>query len=427
MNIIRDMCSEPQKVRLPEIVKYVILRVMRTIFLIDLLARICFIQIFLIQGNRKGTHFDITTLLFGDEKLAYYFSKLVYSGDPKIRFLGKTTYSNIPHIITDTKADIVLVRTHTVFSGFLSRKGFLILPMIRQTQDISGSWDAFLARLSRGRRRDIRAIEKLGYTYDITREPKRFSFFYYKMYLPYILKRHSGSAKPSSFLALKKCLRHGGLLFVKLDREYVSGLLYSIYNNGMQNICSGVYEGRDEYFAKGAVQAARYFLIRWSKQQGYKEIDHGLSDPFMKGGVFTYKRGWGTKAKLNKDIIRSTVYALRVCNFGNAVREFLADNPFIFVDSENLRGLIFLNSESPTEGKLKRLYRLHYTPGLSDLIIISYSPNNTSRSVFKVASGDRVLRKYSLIEGIPDSLDFLTKLAPNMCVNIYLIDANASL
>ena len=427
MNIIRDMCSAPEKVKLPEIVKCAILRVMRVRFVSDFLAKMCSIQVFLIRGNKKGTHSNLVTLFFGDEKLVYYFSKLVYSRYPTIRTLGEITYSNISSRIAGTKADIVLVHTHTIFSGFLSRKGFLILPIIRQTQDVSGSWDAFYARMSRGRRRDIRAIEKLGYTYETSREPKGLSFFYHKMYLPYILKRHRESAKPSTFDGLRKCLRNGGLLFVKLDGKYVSGLFYYMYKNQMHNICSGAYEGRDEYYAKGAVQAARYFLIHWSRQQGYKEIDHGHSDPFMKDGIFTYKKGWGMKVKLNDDIIRSPVYALKPCNFGNAVREFLADNPFIFTDFKSLRGLVFLNSRSPTEGKLKNLYRLYYTPGLSDLVVISYSTNNASGSVFKVTPEGRVLEKYSLIEAVPGSLDFLTKLAPNMSFNIYLIDVRASL
>jgi len=427
MKIIRDICSNPEKAKLPDMAKRAILPVMRARFLTDLLANVCSTQIFLIRGDRKGTHSNFVTLFFGKEELAHYFSKLLYSGNPKIQFLGETSCSNISSVIAHTKADIVLVHVHMIFSGFFSRKGFLILPIVRQNMNISGSWDAFYARLSRGRRRDIHAIKKIGYVYEVTREPEKFRFFYYKMYLPYILKRHGKSAKPSIFYELKKGFRNGGLLFVKQDGEYLSGLLYAIYDNEVHNVCSGTYEGREDYYANGAVQAARYFLTQWSKQQGYKVIDHGLSNPFMKDGVFTYKKEWGMKVKLNKDIIRSSVYALKLCNFGNEVREFLADNPFIFTDLKSLRGLVFLNSEILTEGKLKNLYRLYSTQGLSDLVVISCLTNDASGMVLKVTSEGRVLEKYSLRKGIPHSLDFLTKFAPNMSFNIYLIDVCASL
>jgi len=423
VKFINTICSNPEKVMLPDILKIVVLHVMRARFLSGLLTRICFSQVFVIRGKKKATNSELVTLLFGDEKMAYYLSKLLYSRDPTIQALGEKPISKISSIIADARADIVLVHAHTIFSGFLSRKGFLILPIVRQTLDISGSWDAFYRRLSRGRRRDILKIKRLGYTFETTNEPKRLSFFYYKMYLPHILKRHRESAKPSAFYELKKCFRNGGLLFVKLKGKFVSGLLYGVYKNYVSNICSGIYEGKDEYYAKSGVQAARYFLIHWSRQQGHKEIDHALSNPFMNDGVFTYKREWGTKVRLNKDMIRSSVYALRLCNSGNSVMEFLTDNPFIFTDFKSLRGLVFLNSERLTEGKLGNLYRLFYTPGLSDLVVVSFLTNNASGSVFKVSPEGRILEKHSLAKGVSHSLNFLTKLAPNISCNIYLMDA----
>jgi hypothetical protein len=245
------------------------------------------------------------------------------------------------------------------------------------------------------------------------------------MYLPHILKRHKESATPSTYYELKKCFRNGGLIIVKQNGMYVSGLLYSKYKDKMQNICSGIYEGKDEYYAKDAVQAARYFLIQWTRQQGCKEIDHGLSNPFMKDGVFTYKRGWGMKAKLNDDTLRSSIFALKLCNFENVVREFLANNPFIFTDSNRLRGLVFLNSENPTEETLKRLHHLYYTRGLSDLVVISYLANNFLGSAFKVTPEGHILEKHPLSEDVPPYLEFVTKLATNMSLSAYLINAKS--
>lgn len=62
-------------------------------------------------------------------KIAEYFSKLVYSDEPTLQALGRTTYHRIPSVIKNAKPDIALVDANNIFSGLLSKE-FLILPNI---------------------------------------------------------------------------------------------------------------------------------------------------------------------------------------------------------------------------------------------------------------------------------------------------------
>ena len=423
MTFVNNLVSNPENLKLPDRIKRVLLLVMKNRFVSTLLAKVCPVQTFLIQDKRNGGDSGINILFFGHIELAHYFSKLFFSRKSKILPLGKTPYSNMSTRLSETTADIAIVSVHGAFSGFLSQEGFLISPLIRSTIDLSNSLNVFYTRLSEGRRRDIHVIEKLGYTYEITREPGKFNLFYKKMYLPYTLKRHQESSSPTSFSEMKKYLLNGGLLLVKLNDEYVSGLLYQIYDN--QRVlakCTGAYERRDGCYAKKAIPAALYFLILWSKQQGYDEIDlRYCVSSFMKDGVLFYKREWGVDVRPSSDIIYSRVHGLKLGNFGSSVRQFLIDNPVIFENSLSLKGLVFLNNEKPTEGRMKNLHRLYYTPGLSDLVVISCLGDDPTGSSLKIVSEGKLIKEHPVDEGTLSFLRFFTEVAPNESFDIYLI------
>jgi hypothetical protein len=193
------------------------------------------------------------------------------------------------------------------------------------------------------------------------------------MYLPYISKRHGKSAKLSNFFALYQVFRKGGVLLVKLDGEYVSGILYDIHGDKVNARVLGIYEGKDQYLKEGAGEATLYFLIKWSKRQGYKEINYGLCEPFMNDGLFTYKKSWGMKVKPHKGI---SIRGLRVRNFSTSVMEFLAENPLVFIEPEGLSGLIFQNVGGTTEKTFPKPHH-YYTLGLSRIVTVAYATKDS--------------------------------------------------
>ena len=390
------------------LVKRIVWRVIQTRFFNEVRPRICHTRVFQIEGKTKRSNYDLSTLVFAKKEIAHYFSKLSYSEEPEIKYLGKTTIHDIPFIITSTKPDIVFVDAGTIFSEFLLSKEFFVLPYIDFTLDIFDPWDSIYARMDRDKRRRIRKIEKLGYTYEITRDFEKFRLFYYEMYLPHISKRYGKSAQIVSFAEFEKLFRSGGLLLVKLNGKYVSGAIHVIRGKTIYIPILAVREV-DEYLAKGASHAPLYFLILWAKQHGFEKIDYGSCNPFLKDGLFLYKKAWGMKIRpVNGQDAK--VFAIKFCNFRKATREFLVDNPFIFTDSENLKGLVISDSNA------EDLYRTYHVPGLSDLFVLC-STSNTPNSLHRLSLECDSVQ-------ISPPLSFLTKRASKRGFDAYCLDFN---
>jgi hypothetical protein len=332
--------------------------------------KICHTSIFQIKGKTKSLNHDLSTLVFAKEEIVHYFSTLSYSDEPDIKYLGKVTFHSIQSIIENAKPDIVLVDANKIFTDFLLSNGFFILPHIDFVLDISDSWDLIYGKMDRDKRRVIRKIQKLDYTYEVTANFKKFKFFYYNMYLPHITKRYGKSANIVSFVEFERLFRKGGLLLAKLNGEYVSGAIFVIHGKTVYIPILSVKEV-DKYLAKGASHAALYFLILWAKQHGYKWVDYGSCSPFLKDGLFLYKKSWGMQIRPIEGL-DAKIFAIKFCNFKKAVREFILKNPFIFIDSSKLKGLVMLNS-TPED-----LHRIYIVSGLSGLIVLCPPNKNYS-------------------------------------------------
>lgn len=369
---IVQICRRMQYM-MPLAIQSFISRMMHIGFLIALRPKISSTDILLITGEKRSSDLKLTTLIVGSVEFAHYFANLVYSENHKIQTLMRIAYCNIPSIIDQMKVDIIVVEADAMLSKFFSREGFLILPQIDFTVDISRSQEKIFATMSRLRRRTLNAIEKLGYSYETTRDPRKLKIFYHKMYLPYISKRHGKSAKLSNFFALYQVFRRGGVLLAKLDGKYVSGILYDIHGDKVNARLLGICEGKDQYLKEGAGEAALHFLIKLAKRQGYQEINYGQCEPFMNDGLFTYKKSWGMKVKPNKEI---PIRGLRVRNFSTSVREFLAENPLVFIEPKGLSGLIFQNIRGTTDKTFPKPHH-YYTLGLSRIVTVAYATKDS--------------------------------------------------
>ncbi len=76
-----------------------------------------------------------------------------------------------------------------------------------------------------------------------------------------------------------------------------------------------------------------------------------------------------------KNINRSMslgVFGLKIGHFTKSVHSFLAENPFVFIDRDKLKGLIFAEQNQPLTSKAVRLLmRIHHINGLDNMTIIS--------------------------------------------------------
>ena len=359
--------------------------------------------VYLLQGKEKWGGSDLTTLscggLFFGEKKIYYYSDLLYSGEPKIENLGKVFIWKISSKLNSTipKADLIILAVDEFFSQFLSRRGFTIIPQwILFVLDLSKPLPE-IWKLSKNRSlsENLRRVRKYKYSYEMTRDPAKFEYFYYQMYLPYAPKKFGKSALISGFHHMKLIFEKGQLLLVKRGNEYLSGNIILTDNGNVFSGCMGVREGKSEYLKQGAVAASYYFAILWAKERGHRWLYFGHCRTFLKDGVFYYKKKWGMEIRRSKQI--TDVLGMKMCNLNRGPHDFLTKNPFIFVDQDKLKGLILAEQDHPLNlGEVQSLFKSYYIPGLDCLVIISPQGFTQQAEEFTAAGSPQRLHLISI-------------------------------
>jgi len=120
--------------------------------------------------------------IFGRNEIAEYFSKLAYVDKPEHEFLGKRVFNDITEFSEEANEDIVFAEANWPISSFLLKKGFLILPQINFTLDISETLEMIQKRMNPSKIRRIKGLLGAGYSFETTKDPKVLQSFYYEMY-----------------------------------------------------------------------------------------------------------------------------------------------------------------------------------------------------------------------------------------------------
>jgi hypothetical protein len=317
----------------------------------------------------------LTAIAFADNERANYFCKMAYDENPHNTDLGRSTYKRFEALIQRFKPDIVFVDTHRVFSDFLFKNGFFVLPYLQSSIDISDSIDSVTQRVGKTRtiKKKMRWLSKIKLTCRISRDPAELKDFYYSMYVPRILERHKQDAKLVSFEECLRLSQMGGLMLLMLDGEVISGVIYVPKGDVLYIPLIGI-NFTHQSSKKIAGIASTYFLIRWAKEQGFSLIDYGGTKPFLKDGVFIYKRQWGMSVKPMKTP-EARICAIKFCNFNDAVKEFLQNNPFVFSAGTKLYGLILSSSDS------ENFKEYSTVPGLSGIVKLANCSDPSLRDV----------------------------------------------
>jgi len=332
-----------------------------------------YLSIFLLYGKEKKLGSDLKILLIGDEQTLSYFSNILYSEEPNIKNIGSTFIWNSKNYVRFFLKDVdaVILKTDKFFSGFLRKKGFIIIPeWIIMELDISGSYDNIYKNFKTSAKRDIHNIKKYEYTYEITNDYKKFEFFYNELYLPFISNRYDQAilSEGTDYQDIKNIFEKGKLLLIKKKDKYVSGIIFKTKNNFAFPIYLGVTLD-SQYPIKGACAANYYFFINWAKENGFKYLGFGDVRAFLNDGLFRYKRKWGMSVKISK--YRLGIIGFKINNFkSKALNDFLENNPFIYSINNSLIGLLFIrNTVSPKE--FKKINDNFFTPGLTTLSVIN--------------------------------------------------------
>lgn len=327
------------------------------------------VPVHLVKGTFRSTNQTGTMLYVGSENSLYQFCPLFFSQPFKITCIGNFPFRHMNSLINSTPSEAVAIRVERPFSATYSKKNFLLLPNVNFTLDLCKSMEQTIQGMSRRRRRDLKKIEASDYTYAVCqKDEEALDFFYWKMYLPYAQKRFEKAAYIKSFLESKIIYRlNGGIALVKRGKVPLAGILFQIQGKSILAWSLGVYEGNQEFVR--ASEAALFYLITWAKTKGIEKLDYGVSLPFLKEGIFTYKKEWGMSVN---EPLEQFLCALKIDSLTEGLLEFLQENPFIISERGLIKGVVLLD-ESLNRVELGEVFSRYYLPNLSSIIVLSYS------------------------------------------------------
>jgi hypothetical protein len=327
------------------------------------------LEVYAIKGLMKNGDSNTTILSIGHKAAAHELSRILCSRIERVNLLGKVFAWQI-----DPKcsfgAELVWISARKQFMRKFENSGCFVLPIVTFSLDLSRSIDDMKRRMSRRRRRDIEKLAARGYSYTVSRRSaKDFDLFYRKMYVPYVSIKFREAASIMTYLkSWSFYSRNGGIIFVKSGRKPESGILFQTKGKELNAVLMGICNYSPTLAnARVAGQAALLFLIKWAKAQGFRKLNYGGTTPFLKDGIYIYKKEWGMAVENGFD---NYYYALGINCPNERTLSFLQQNPFIFLDKGALKALVFA-TRKVTEAELPLIASEHSLQGLDLLLVAS--------------------------------------------------------
>ncbi|MBN2199840.1 MAG: hypothetical protein JW747_08345 [Candidatus Aminicenantes bacterium] len=367
-----------------------------------------------VQGKEKSGGRELTAFIAGRGRAASDIAGILFSEVRAEKTSGALWLWDLKSVLSrfESRADMAFVVLDELWAKALTARGFLMVPewvtfRMDLTRPLARTWN-----LSRNKtlRENLRRIRKHRYSYEITRDPKKFDDFYRCFYLPFIPEKFGDSTVLTGYRLMKLFFQSGVLLLVKQDGEFVSGNIIMLYNKGAKSIIIGVREGRADYIRKAALAASYYFTTQWAVKQGFRWIDFGECRPYLNDGILYFKKRWGMRVERYRH--NRTVIALKVRASSPTAEDFLADNPLIYLNGKALRGLVFARGDRPLDSRdVLSLEKSFFVPGLENLTVVSPRGYAFTAEAVRDASSRRTLR---LLEGGGEEFmkDFPKSLRP---------------
>ena len=331
-------------------------------------------DVYRLKGELVSPGSVFSVLIVGSKMSVEYFAKAFFLGKPTVEFLGRFSLNRVASSLGQLSADLTIVESSWFFSRFLVDTGFFLSPRVDFILDIADSLEVVQSRVARDKRRRLRQVAEAGYTFEVTKDLSKLASFYYDVYLPHMLRRHSGHALPISYSECKELFLKGELLLVKSGEECVSGSLLVHREDELWQPVLGVKDV-DTKFTLGSYAIYRSSIVV-GIEQGFARMDFGEAPPFMQDGLFKFKKGLGmwVRPALGSS---AQVFGVRFSGVGEFVRCFLSVQPFVFVDGAGLSGLVFLECVDDLSVKS------FCVPGLAGLYVVSSSVDVSGLKVFR--------------------------------------------
>ena len=337
-----------------------------------------------LTGHDADIHSQVRILIAGKENASPYFIKRLNL--PELATTSRTRQGNTSlwnvSQINKGQAQAIIIEADRCFSSYLRAKGFITIPnWIGFTLDLSMPPEDILNKYKKRDWSNYRKIVRHQYSYEAVHDASMVDLFYHKMYLPYITSRHGDLSHTESLAYVKNLMHYGELLLVKENNEYVGGFMMNTAMSPPMLVYMGILDGREDYIKNGLSPAMYYFAICWAKEKGHSQLDFGHCRPFFADGVLQFKKRWGMHVHRSTKVYRAL--HLLPCEPHTSLSQSLLNNPFIYEDHGQLKGMLCLDQDiTYSEDSIKALKKHYEMPGLKDVTAIS-SNNLTAEPTLK--------------------------------------------
>lgn len=293
-------------------------------------------ELYLLEGLERSGGKPLTLACTGTPDLKAFLLKRAFADGGRARSLGQVPVGATPDQIAALAPEADLLVLHIRPSlELLPRRGvFARLPAWVRTQLDLQAEDC----LSRGKLKTTRiakAIEKAGFTHELTKDEAQVAEFYHDIHIPHVSSRHGESASIVSLDETLTGIREGGweLIRVKRGGALVAGGTVQLSGEMARFWQLGVHSGDPSLLAAGAADAVYYHAIAAARSRGFARMHLGHSRPFARDGVLDYKRMFGGYvADAHYELGGSLDVCLRRMTPG--VEDFLVENPLIALDPD---------------------------------------------------------------------------------------------
>lgn len=320
-------------------------------------------------GTSRVSGQEVRMLAAGMPRWAAQVGPYFFAGEPVVEKATRVPVWSLRRHLDERKAaaDLTLVGIDRISARLFLGKDYLAMPPLISTwqsvpeDQLEDSHRSSVAS-------DVRRVKKKGFASHLSKAAGDFDLFYDHYYKPYILDRHTTSARLTPRWMLKMVFRFGSIQWLTLDGERVAADLVMKQGRGYNLVVTGVRDGRQDLLRLGALAALYVHSPDHARQEGCTRILLGSSRAFLYDGLTRYKGKW--MDGFNQDdghITANHVLLLRWNRLAGPVEEFLSSAGLIHHERSGYSALWAFPSHLPLSAenlqkqyarlKLKELYR----------------------------------------------------------------------
>ncbi len=202
---------------------------------------------------------------------------------------------------------------------------------------------------------DLRRLKHEGFSLSVSTAPEDYQLFLEEYYQPYVKRAHGSFAWIYNYEFLCRsnefAHRYWELLKVRVDDDWLAGMLIRKTESGADAMEIGVMDGDYQLVKRGVLAAAYWFFVQRARELGYSTISFMTTPPFLMNGVLQFKskyRPWLSATPSNTFGVLFMPLKKDSCT-----QRILLDQPFFQLDGNGLKIIAFAKNSDAVEKVLK--------------------------------------------------------------------------